>query len=308
MLSVEEVEKYVAAGRLAARALERARDVVEDGRSALEVCEELEEILWSEAAPAFPCNLSQGPVAAHYTPAPGDRTRIDGRSIVKVDLGAHVDGYISDTAISLAWTGANERLVEAARAALEVGISRIAPGQPLRRFGAAVEEYASALGLKPVSNLAGHVLGRFELHAGLSVPNLDADVPGRFEPWRAYALEPFLVPREGAGRVVDSAPGNIYRLVSRRVPKDRDLARVALHVWERYRGLPFASRWIARDLGEGALEHLRRLVSMGIVYEYRTLVEAGGAQVAQFEHTVLVRDSDVVVTTRRRGEAPGGNR
>jgi methionyl aminopeptidase len=301
----EELEMYLRAGRAAAAALERAARIVEDGRSALEVCEELEEAISREAEPAFPCNISQGPVAAHYTPAPGDRLRIDGRSIVKVDLGAHVDGYIADTAISLAWTGENERLVEATREALNRGISRIAPGVPLRRFGGAVEEYARALGLRPVVNLAGHRLGRFELHTGVSVPNVDADAPGRFEPMGAYALEPFLVPREGAGRVIDSSPSNIFRLASRRIPKDPALARVASHIWERYRGLPFASRWIVRDLGEGALDALRALVSMGIVQEYRTLVEANGAQVAQFEHTIFVRKDGVVVTTRRRDERRG---
>ncbi|MGB9733539.1 MAG: type II methionyl aminopeptidase [Conexivisphaera sp.] len=302
MPSQDELEKYLAAGRLAARALERAYDVVEDGRSALEVCEELEEIIWSEAMPAFPCNLSQGPIAAHYTPAPGDTLRIDGKNIVKVDLGACVDGYLSDSAVSIAWGGENERLAEAAREALHMGISQITPGSPLSRFGRTIEEYARALGLRPIVNLAGHRLGPYELHTGVSVPNVDADVPGRFEPHSAYALEPFLVPREGAGRVVDSTPSNIFRLTSRKIPKDPQLARVASHIWERYRGLPFASRWVVRELGEGALEALRTLRSMGIVYEYRTLVEAKGVQVAQFEHTVFIGESEVIVTTRRRNE------
>ncbi len=305
MAGREDLEKYLAAGRLAARALEKAYEVVEDGRRALEVCEELEEMIWAEAAPAFPCNISQGPVAAHYTPAPGDDTRIDGNSIVKIDLGANVGGYLSDSAISIAWSGRYEKLVEAAREALRVGISQVAPGAPISRFGRAVEEYARALGLRPVVNLAGHRLGLYELHTGVSVPNVGADVPGRFEPRAAYALEPFLVPGDGAGRVVDSVPGNIFRLASRKTPKDPRLARVVSHVWERYRTLPFASRWLARELGDGALEALKALESMGIIYEYRTLVEAKGAQVAQFEHTVFVGEKEVVVTTRRRDERAG---
>ncbi len=297
-MSQEELEKYIRAGKIAAKALERAYEIVEDGRLALEVCEELEEIIWREAAPAFPCNISQGEVAAHYTPAPGDPTRIDGRRIVKVDLGANVDGYLSDAAISIAWGSENERLVEAAREALEIGISQVAPGAPIRRFGRAVEEYARRMGLKVIVNLAGHRLGRYELHTGISVPSVDAEVPGSFEPGGAYALEPFLVPREGAGRVVDSSPSNIFRLASRRMPKDHRLAELASHIWERYRGLPFASRWIAKEMGDGALEALRELRSMGIVQEYRMLVEANRAQVAQFEHTVLVTEREVLVTTR----------
>ncbi|MFP3282987.1 MAG: type II methionyl aminopeptidase [Nitrososphaeria archaeon] len=294
-----ELEKYLAAGRIAARALERALEIVEDGRSVLEVCDELEGIIMRDAKPAFPCNISQGSAAAHYTPSPGDRTVIDGRSIIKVDLGAHVDGYIADTAISIAWGGENERLVEAAKDALDAGISQIRPGSPLKRFGRTVEEYASALGLRPIVNLAGHRLGNYELHTGVSVPNVNAEVPGEFEPRNAYALEPFLVPGNASGRVVDAGASNIFRLTSRRIPKDPQLARVASLIWERYRGLPFASRWIVGELGERALDALKSLRSMGIVYEYNTLVEASGAQVAQFEHTIFVRDRDLVVTTAR---------
>ena len=286
------------AGRILSRVLSFARNTVVDGMKILDLCEAIEERIKDLGGlPAFPCNLSQGHLAAHYTPSPNDDGSIDGRSVVKIDVGVHVDGYIADAAISVTWSQALEPLVEAAQEVLMLGISSIRDGLRVSEFGHVVEGYAKAHGFKPVSNLAGHQLGRYVLHSGLSVPNVTAASPGTFKAGGVYALEPFLVPGHAAGRVVDGPPSNIFRLRSRRFLKDPMSRRVAEWIWDNFRSLPFASRWVYGEFGDRGMDVLKALKSRGVVSEYPMLLEVSGAQVAQFEHTVLVEKDKVVITT-----------
>jgi methionyl aminopeptidase len=56
---------------------------------------------------SFPCNISINQIAAHYTSPPNDDTVFCNGDIVKIDLGAEVHGYISDTAVTVVVEGDN---------------------------------------------------------------------------------------------------------------------------------------------------------------------------------------------------------
>ncbi len=72
---------------------------------------------------------------------------------------------------------------------------------------------------------------------------------------------------------------------------------MALELWSKYKGLPFASRWIVKEYGENGLKILDQLVKKGVVHSYPVLVEASNAPVAQFEHTILIKEDRIIVTT-----------
>jgi len=91
--------KYLRAGKIAAQVRDEVIDLVEEGARLIDICEWVEKrIRKLGAQPAFPCNISVNEVAAHYTSPPGDESMIPPKALVKVDIGAHVDGYIADTA------------------------------------------------------------------------------------------------------------------------------------------------------------------------------------------------------------------
>ena len=52
---------------------------------------------------AFPVNTSINEVAAHYTAEPNDEITITDNDLVKIDLGAQIDGYIADTAVTVCY-------------------------------------------------------------------------------------------------------------------------------------------------------------------------------------------------------------
>lgn len=294
---MEELEKWLAAGEAVREALSRALDMVREGVSLLELAERLEsEILKKGAQPAFPANISVNEVAAHYSPGVGDKAVIPEKGVVKIDLGAHVDGCIADTALTIALDRRHEPLVETAMQALRAALNALKPGVDLCEIGWIVETTVRARGFKPISNLSGHSMQRFVLHAGKHVPNVKSEPCGKASPNEAYAIEPFVT--NGVGFVVEEKGGTIFRLVSTRGLSEPSLDKLLRTIWSKYRGLPFSERWIHAELGVEGLRGLARLVELRRVYRYPVLVEAGGGLVAQFEDTVVIQRGKSVNTTR----------
>lgn len=292
-------DAYLRAGRIASEVLKRSRSYVEEEAYIFEICEKVEEdIVRLGGLPAFPCNVSQNEEAAHYTAAPNDDKRVKAGSIVKVDIGVHVEGCIADIAITVGFGHRWMGMVEAAKEVLNHAIGEIRAGLRFSTFGGSVEERAKGLGYQTIENLAGHRLGPYLLHAGESVPNRHVVSMGVFKKGEAYAIEPFIVERGAKGYVVNRGTSNIYRLANPKKVKDKRLKELMIHIWNEYKGLPFTSRWIFNSLGPKGLEGLQELVKLKIVHSYPILVEAGGFPVAQFEHTVLVEENGVLVTTK----------
>lgn len=292
-------ESYVKAGQIASEALQEGARIMAEDMLVEEVCEKVEERIISRGGlPAFPCNISQNAEAAHYSASPGDSRRIQRGAIVKLDIGVHVDGYIADTAVTVNFNPSLEDMVSANRAILSDALKSIRREAALGNVGEVVDMEASRRGYRPIANLAGHQLDQYVLHAGVSVPNDRERTDGSFKLNTAYAIEPFLVAKAARGWVINGPPGNIYRLVSRKRIKDKELASAAEFIWQSYKSLPFSSRWFAKAYaGEKAAGILQSLLKERIAMTYPVLTTVDGALVSQFEHTVLVGANETLVTT-----------
>ncbi|HVL49762.1 MAG TPA: type II methionyl aminopeptidase [Candidatus Thermoplasmatota archaeon] len=292
-------EKYLKAGRVAGRARDYGATLLVEGAKLVDVATEVEAFIVREgASPAFPCCTSLNEDAAHYTAAPGDASTLKRGDVVKLDVGAQVDGYIGDTAttVEVGGTGKWDTLLEASRASLAKVVPMVKPGLAIREIGETVESTMHALGFRPIANLTGHSVDHYHQHAGISIPSVPSG-RGSLPAGIAIAIEPFAT--NGAGQVRDAQGGNIYHFLAARPQRD-PLARKALaYIEEHHPHLPFAGRWIAKAVPEAKLAYaLRLLERSGAVKQYPVLREAGQGMVAQFEHTVLVEESGVVVTTR----------
>src|SRR5579871_4931153 len=95
MVSNQSVsEKYAAAGQITREIKKRIESRDWRGKSYSEICEFVEgEIRRKGAAPAFPVNVCANESAAHYTAEIDDARTVSQDSLLKVDIGAHVDGY-----------------------------------------------------------------------------------------------------------------------------------------------------------------------------------------------------------------------
>jgi methionyl aminopeptidase len=298
----EALKKLLHAGRVAAEARDYGASLVEAGVRASRVCEAVEaRIRDGGAEPAFPCNISINHVAAHYTPSIGTDEVIPEGAVVKVDVGAHVDGYIADTAVTVDLSDKWGPLLEASRSALEAAEKTLRPGVRLYEIGKAIQQAMKRAGFKPVRNLYGHTIGRYLIHAGLSIPNYPERrlLASRLRPPVLFAVEPFAT--NGRGLVVDGPVTTIYSYTGRRgrMALGELESRLLNVIIERYKTLPFTPRWLRGLASDSELEAaVRSLTLKGALHSYPVLVEAGRGMVAQFEHTYLMLDDRIIVTTR----------
>lgn len=282
------IHEYTRAGEIAHETLTLAIDLVEEGALALEIAEKIEGYILSRGAhPAFPVNISINEVAAHYSPAIDDQSRIPPGALVKIDVGVHVDGYIVDAAVTVPLDKKWVPLVETAREALRAALAVMRHNTPVNDVARSIAREIEMRGFSPVRNLTGHMIDRFLLHAGKTLPNVpDAGYSKvKIFSGEVYAVEPFAT--TGRGYVVEKGASHIYRIVSVKKVKTGGAINEYLEIlWKEFKSLPFSERWLPR-LGI-TLEDLHQLVKAGRVYHYPRLIESSGGLVSQFEDTALV--------------------
>ncbi len=290
-----DLEKFKKAGEITKEVKVFARTFIVKGMSLLEIAEKIEEKIRSLGGkPAFPVNLSINEVAAHSTPTWNDTQTTSG--LLKVDIGVHIDGWVADTAITLDLENneENRQLIEAAEEALKNALQVTALNTPLVNIGAAIENKIKEKGFLPVQNLSGHSIERWNLHAGITVPNFGNAQSGILAEG-VYAVEPFST--NGFGAVRDGRKSGIYSVQKSGNVRDSFAREVLAYIEEEYQTLPFCSRWLHKKFGSRALLALHRLEEAGLLHHYAQLVEINKGKVAQAEHTIIITDKETIVTT-----------
>lgn len=304
-------DMYKKSGSIVAQVRRKAMEMVKEDLKVLDLIEFTEqEIRNLGGEPAFPCNISINEITAHYTSPYRDKTVLKNGDLVKIDLGAHVDGYIADSAISVI-VGEDEnmetsltedemqlqiKMIETVNHALENAISTIKDGVNIGKIGEVVEETVTAQNLKPVSNLTGHSMERYILHSGLSIPNIKEKNHHKIREGDVLAIEPFVT--NGVGRVTDMKDAYIFRFLRDRPLRMASARKLLSEIAENYRNLPFAGRWLEESTKNRQFNLImRNLISSRALYPYHVLKEKSNARVAQAEHTVIVEPDGCRIIT-----------
>ncbi len=284
------LEKYERAGEIVKKVKEEVVKLVKPGVKLLEVAEFVENrIVELGGKPAFPCNISINSDAAHFTPKRNDERVFKEGDIVKIDIGAHIDGYIADSAITID-LGDHEDLVKCAERALEKAIEVVHAGVNTAEIGEVIEKTIREFGFRPIVNLTGHGLDRYVAHAPPTIYNVKVDKGVELKEGMVIAIEPFAT--DGAGKVVERGECEIFSLIAvkkLRLKQEREFVR---YIAENYRTLPFARRWV--NVSDVVLA---RLVKQGVLRAYPVLTEVNNGLVSQFEHTLIVEEDGCKVIT-----------
>lgn len=295
----EALSKFRAAGKILREVRGEIKHFVQENMLMIDVCEKAEQLIRKKGGkPAFPCNVSVNETAAHYTSPPGDTKTVPEKSVVKVDIGAHVDGYVADTAVTVCFNPEYEGMVEAAEHALKTAVENIQPEISTSRLGSIIEKTVKSRGFKPISNLTGHQVGKYIIHAGTSIPNVPQLFSTKIKMGQVYAIEPFVTLPNAAGKVEDGDEITIFRLVKSRSLKNPYARELLKHIEDDFRTLPFAERWLQGIVPkEHYGEAFKELLSSKALTYYPVFVEVSRKAVAQAEHTVLITKDGCEVLT-----------
>ena len=296
-MNPEEIKKWKTAGKLARDALHFGRDLIEAEKSMLNVTEEIELFVKKNGGElAFPTNLAVNNVGAHWTPSSKSSEIFCKGDVVKLDVGVHIDGYIGDNALTLEIGATNyTKMIEASREALNAAINVTVAGVNVGIIGHAVQDTIEKYGYRPIANLTGHRIKRYNLHSGVSIPSVRERGGPTLNNGDIVAIEPFVT--DGAGRVGGKRNSNIYHLRQIRKVRDEKATDLMKEIQDRYKGLPFAERWL-HEFQDDATKSLQKLMRAGIVSYYPVLDELGNGIVAQSEHTLLVTNNGNEVLTK----------
>ena len=286
------------AGIVAKEALDIARPMVKAGTKVLDIVEATEKyIRENSSGTSFPCNVAINHIAAHYTSPLNDETVIQEGDLVTVDVGAHVDGCISDSAFTIALNPDHADLVKASEEATKIAIRMMRPGAKLNTIGALIEDTINGYGFEPVKQLSGHQLNKYELHSEKQVPCVSGKSEVLVEEGEVYAVETFA--STGSGNVSDLPNPLIYQLLPIRVPVRFKGTKQLLGIARKeYKEFPFAERWLAEKMKHATLKMaLRELEKNGALIGHHILAEEKGEFVSQAEHTVIITESGHEQTT-----------
>ncbi len=200
------------AGEIVGKTLDLLKASVEPGMTTRDLDRiAFKEITGSGATPTFkgyrgfPATICASVNQEIVHGIPGKKKLQEG-DIVKVDVGATIEGFIGDAAVTIAVGEVPEdllQLMEDTRLGLEAGIMAAVPGARVGDIGAAVQAYGESRGYGVVREFVGHGVGRF-LHEDPQVPNYGE--PGRgalLRPGMCIAIEPMFNMGDWRTRILD---------------------------------------------------------------------------------------------------------
>ena len=201
--SQAELEKMRRSGRIVRQVLETVRALVASDASTMDLERAAEEkIQESGAKPAFkgyydyPCVLCTSVNQEIIHGIPSEKRILKEGDIVSIDCGVVLDGYYSDSAITVPVGAAIapelKKLLEVTETSLKKAIEEVRLGKTVGDVGAAVQEYVEANGFSVVREFVGHGIGTY-LHEEPHVPNYGTRGHGtRLREGMVLAIEPMV--------------------------------------------------------------------------------------------------------------------
>ena len=122
--------------------------------------------------------------------------RVEFGDIVSLDVGVVVNGFVGDTARTVAVGGcgvAAQRLMDVTQQALDEGIAQAVPGNRVLDISRAIQRYVEGNGCSVVREFVGHGVGR-ALHEEPQIPNFDEGKKSspKLKPGMTLAIEPMV--------------------------------------------------------------------------------------------------------------------
>jgi methionyl aminopeptidase len=206
--SPQEIEKIRISGRLVGEALDYISKMVRPGITTMELNEEAEYYLLSRGAklafkgykrghnePPFPSGLCTSINEEIVHGIPSSKRKLHEGDIISLDLGAAIDGYYGDAAVTVPVgdiSNSVKRLIDVTRKSLELAIEIAVSGNRLQDISYAIQSHVENNGFSVVKDFVGHGIGRSP-HEEPQVPNFGKPGRGkRLKPGMVLAIEPMV--------------------------------------------------------------------------------------------------------------------
>ncbi|XP_017484053.1 PREDICTED: proliferation-associated protein 2G4 [Rhagoletis zephyria] len=316
------VTKYKLAGEIANKTLKAIIDLCAADASVRDICNKGDSLIVEETNKvykkekdlkkgiAFPTCLSVNNCVCHFSPSKNDPdyTLKEG-DVVKIDLGAHIDGFIAVAAHTVVIgsstekkvTGRQADVVLAAYWAVQAALRLLKAGNSNYTITDAVQQISESFKCKPIEGMLSHELKQFKIDGEKTIiqnPNENQRKEHEkctFETHEVYAIDVIVSTGEGIGREKDTKV-SIYKKTDENYMLKLKASRALLQeVKTKYGNMPFNIRHF--DEETKARMGVVECVSHKMIEPFQVLYEKPTEYVAQFKHTVLLMPNGVNLVT-----------
>jgi len=307
------VTKYKMAGEMVNRVLQKVMDKGVAGETVLSLCEYGDSLLLEETGKvykkekdvkkgiAFPTCISVNNCICHFSPVSKyTEVKLADGDIVKIDLGAHVDGFIAVGAHTYIIgatketpvTGKKADAILAAHYAAEAALRLIKPDNENTMVTDGIQKVAESFKCKPIEGMLSHQLKRFKIDGDKAVIQNPTEAQrkehekAKFELHEVYAIDMLISSGEGKGRELD-AKTTIFKKTDENYQLKLKAARSFFTEMDKKCGsMPFTLRSFEAD--NTARLGIQECIKHKLVEPFQVLYEKEREVVAQFKYTVLL--------------------
>jgi len=309
--------KYRAAGDIVNKALKDVADACVAGAQLIDLCclgdkiieeecgklftkkvksEKDGEVKAMEKGISFPTCISVNNICGHMSPMKSDTVPpLQKGDLVKIDLGAHFDGYISQGAHTIVVgedkvEGRKADVIRAAWTAAEATLRAVQIGVTNKQISDAIQKSAAAFKCEPLHGVLSHQLKRHVIDGNKKILNKvgedhieDCDMQLN----EVFCLDLVMSTGEGKARETESRTTVFKRAVDKSYSLKTQKARQFIsEVNHRFPTLPFTIRSFEDEqVGRIGVSEAKR---HELLHEYPVLKERDGEYVAQFKFTLLM--------------------
>lgn len=307
------VTKYKMAGDIANRVIQAVAEKCVAGASVRELCSVGDKMLVDETVKvfkkekemkkgiAFPTCLSVNNCICHFSPLVSDTdVELKDGDVVKIDLGAHVDGFIAAVAHTVVVgcsatskvSGRKADALLAAHYASEAALRLMKPGNENVAVTGTVQTIAETYKCKPIEGMLSHQLKQFEIDGEKSIIQNPNEVQRKehekttFELHEVYAIDVLVSTGEGVGREMETRT-TVYKKTNETYMLKMKASRALLtEVSAKCGSMPFTLRNLEDE--KKARMGVVECVSHKLLEPFHVLYEKPNEVVAQFKFTVLL--------------------
>jgi len=312
------VTKYRTAGDIVNNALKHVMDQCKAGARILDICVAGDKFIEDAMSKiykgkkvdkglGFPTCISVNNIVGHFSPMQTDETVLAAGDMAKLDIGAHVDGFIAVAATTLIVgeegpstepaTGPAGDLLAAIYNASEGVIRMLKIGGKNTPITEMISKVAEDFKVTPVRGVLSHQLEKFLIDGPKTIickSDTDQKVDEiEFEPNEVYAIDIVMSTGDGKPKELGDRSTTVFkRMIEETYQLKMKASRAVLSdISKRFPTFPFALRNL--DSKTGAFG-IKECVTRNLVRPYPVLSEKEGDLVAHVKFTALLMPNGTV--------------
>ncbi|XP_063698569.1 proliferation-associated protein 2G4 [Culicoides brevitarsis] len=318
----EVLQKYKAAGDIVNKTIQLLLKEIKAGASVKTLCEKGDKNIEVEASKkykntkdikkgvAFPVCLSVNNCICHFSPSKNDPDyELKDGDVVKLDLGAHIDGFIAVAAYTVVVGATPENKVKgrkadvilAAHNASQAAIRLLKHGNGNYAVTDAVQKISEVYKCKPIEGMLSHQLKQNKMDGEKTIIQNPTAAQRKehekceMEHYEVYAMDVLVSTGEGQGKELDTKVTIYKKTDENYLLKLKASKNFYAEVKQKYGNMPFNLRYFEEEAKAkmGVVE----CVAHKLIEPFQVLYEKKTEFVAQFKHTCLLLPNGLCMVT-----------